>query len=160
MDVDVFRADRPRLFSTRWAMSYLRGPLTKDQVAALTTKPPEPVAAPSVPVAVSVLTDGETTVAPPVAPGVPVSYLDVAAPWATQIGADPAGARLRAFVAMRVSLRYDDTAADLDETQEYEALFGPLDSGLDLGTETAVDFDDRDFRPDPVAALPFVWGWR
>src|SRR4030095_2944977 len=27
----------PSLFSTRWAMSYLRGPLTKDQVAELMT---------------------------------------------------------------------------------------------------------------------------
>ncbi len=161
------KSDQPRLFATRWAMSYLRGPLTKEQVATLTTHRPEPAAArptdnarvdstqaPSAsPAAVA---DAETTVAPPVATGVPVSYLDVAAPWAAQIGAHADGRRLRAFVAATVSLRYDDTAAAVDERQEYEALFGPLDGGLDLDTETAVDFDDRDFHAEPLAALPFV----
>ena len=94
--------------------------------------------------------------APPVAAGIPVSYLDAAAPWAAQIGAEPAGTRLRAFVAARVSLRYDDTAAGVDERQEYEALYGPLDGGLDLDTETAVDFDDRDFRTEPPRGGAFV----
>ncbi|HSL63806.1 MAG TPA: helicase HerA-like domain-containing protein, partial [Gaiellaceae bacterium] len=35
---------QPRLFATRWAMSYLRGPLTKDQVAALRSEAPAPAA--------------------------------------------------------------------------------------------------------------------
>ena len=47
------------------------------------------------------------------------------------------------------SLRYDDTAAGVDEQQECEALYGPLDGGLDLDTEIEVDFDDRDFRSEP-----------
>ena len=34
----------------------------------------------------------------------------------------------------------------MDEHQEYEALYGPLDGGLDLDSEHAVDYDDRDFR--------------
>ena len=37
-----------------------------------------------------------------------------------------------AFIATRVALRYDDTAAGIDEQQEFEALYGPLDGGLDL----------------------------
>ena len=41
-----------------------------------------------------------------------------------------AAASLRAFVATRVALRYDDTAAGIDEAQEFEALYGPLDAGL------------------------------
>ncbi len=152
------KSDRPRLLGTRWAMSYLRGPLTKEQVASLMEARPADVAdAPASTAAESThaappteaLGGGETTVAPPVAAGITVSYLDVAAPWAAQIGAEPAGSRLRAFVAARVSLRYDDSAAGVDERQEYEALYGPLDGGLDLDTETAVDFDDRDFRSDP-----------
>ena len=35
--------DRPEVFTTRWAMSYLRGPMTRDQIKLLT---PAPVAAP------------------------------------------------------------------------------------------------------------------
>ena len=138
--------DKPELFSTRWAMSFLRGPLTKEQIATLTpdearggrrtgdshTKPP--------------LADDESAVAPPVADGIPVRWLDPAAPWAAEIGADPAGKRLQAFLAARVSLRFDDTKAGLDTTQEWEALYGPLDAGLDLDRETAVDYDDRDLR--------------
>ncbi len=37
---------RPRVFSTRWAMSYLRGPLTKEQVQQLMSTAPRPVEAP------------------------------------------------------------------------------------------------------------------
>jgi len=64
--------------------------------------------------------------------------------------------RLHAFVATRVALRYDDTAAGIDEQQEFEALYGPLDAGLDLAAETVVDFDDRDFRPDAPAGATYV----
>lgn len=140
----------PELFATRWAMSYLRGPLTKEQVEQLTpdeARPPEqePAAAAAPPLAAD-----ESGVAPAVAEGVPVRWLDPAAPWAAEVGADPQGKRLRAFLAARVSLRFDDTAAGLDTTQEWEALYGPLDDGLDLDDVTAVDYDDRDLRPDPV----------
>ena len=145
--------DKPELFSTRWAMSFLRGPLTKEQIATLT--PDAPAAAEeSVTVTQSPLADDESGVAPPVADGVPVRWLDPAAPWAAEIGADPAGKRLQAFLAARVSLRFDDTKAELDTTQEWEAVYGPLDTGLDLDRETAVDYDDRDLRaeaPDGVA---------
>ena len=108
----------------------------------------------------SPLADDESGVAPPVADGIPVRWLDPAAPWAAEIGADPAGKRLVPFLAARVSLRFDDTKAGLDTTQEWEAVYGPLDSGLDLDRETAVDYDDRDLRdesPDGAAyVLPSV----
>ncbi len=150
--------DKPQLFATRWAMSFLRGPLTKEQIATLT--PDAARAEESVTVTQSPLADDESGVAPPVADGVPVRWLDPAAPWASEIGADPAGKRLQAFLAARVSLRFDDTKADLDTTQEWEAVYGPLDNGLDLDRETAVDYDDRDLRaeaPDGGAyVLPSV----
>ena len=48
----------------------------------------------------------------------------------------PAGQRrLPAFLAARVNLRFDDAKAGLDATEEWEALFGPLDGGLDLDSE-------------------------
>jgi hypothetical protein len=156
--------DEPELFSTRWAMSYLRGPMTKEQIEQLTPgearepapagaavagdQPPEPA-----------LAADETAVAPKVADGTAVRWLDPAAPWAAQVGSDPAGKRLHAFLAARVSLRFDDTAAGLDTTREWEALYGPLDEGLDLDEVTAVDYDDRDLRAEPLAGayvLPAV----
>src|SRR5262249_42334582 len=98
----------------------------------------------------------ETAVAPAVAAGTTVSYLDPAAPWGSQVGATAGVTKLRAFVATRVALRYDDTAAGVDESQEFEALYGPLDGGLDLDAETVVDFDDRDFRPEAPAGATYV----
>ncbi len=147
--------DKPDLFSTRWAMSFLRGPLTKEQIETLTPDEAR-VEEESVTVTQSPLADDESGVAPPVADGIPVRWLDPAAPWAAELGADPAGKRQQAFLAARVSLRFDDTKAGLDTTQEWEALYGPLDAGLDLDRETAVDYDDRDLRPEPPDGAAYV----
>ena len=137
------KASKPVVFATRWAMSFLRGPLTRDQVALLTPDDAVP-AAPATAAAAPPATDA-TPVAPPVAAGVQVCYLDLAAPWAAQLNAAVNGGQLRAYLAARVSVRFDDTKAAIDEVDEYEALYGPLDEGLDLERETVVDFDDRDF---------------
>jgi hypothetical protein len=145
------KASEPALFQTRWAMSYLRGPLTKDQIAELMRDAPRAQAPEAVTTAPPPAPDDATTVAPPVAPGVPVLYLDPAAPWAAQVGAAPGGQRLRAFLAARVNVRFDDTSAGIDAQQEYEALYGPLDGGFDANAATAVDYDDRDFVPAPPA---------
>ena len=163
----------PKVFGTRWAMSYLRGPLTKEQVATLMQDVARPAAAPApapeaagAPGAVSApdaaaaatgeLAPDETSVAPAAPPGVDVAYLDPSAPWGEQIGVAAGSTRLQAFIATRVALRYDDTASAIDEQQEFEAVYGPLDGGLDLDSETVVDFDDRDFRADAPAGATYV----
>jgi len=159
------KSSAPRVFGTRWAMSYLRGPLTKEQVELLTKEAPQAAAAPApAPAAATTpasppapeLASDETSIAPAAAQGVPVSYLDPAAPWASQVGAVAGSTRLYSFLAARVALRYDDSAAGIDEQQEFEALYGPLDAGLDLDSETIVDFDDRDFRPEAPAGAAYV----
>jgi hypothetical protein len=151
------KAKAPVLFETRWAMSYLRGPLTKDQVATLMKDVALPAApAPAAPVETEAVVDGESTpVAPPVASGVPVVYLDPGAPWAAEVAATPGGQRLRAFLAARVGVRFDDTAAKVDERQEYEALY-PLDGGLELDSSHVVDYDDRDFGSAAPAGATYV----
>ncbi len=176
------KSSAPRLLTTRWAMSYLRGPLTKEQLAPL--KPaasetasapaatpaaaaPTAEAAPAAPAAATPATPApaapapelgadETPIPPPVAPGTAVSYLDPAAAWSSAVGAVAGSTRLRAFLAARVSLRYDDSAAGVDEQEEFEAVYGPLDSGLDLASETQVDYEDRDFGTAPPAGAVFV----
>ena len=154
----------PKVFATRWAMSYLRGPLTKEEVQQLMAAAPQP-AAPA-----RLLREQRLPASPHrrrsqrtrrtlllrSPSGTTVSYLDPAAPWGSQVGATAGVTKLRAFVATRVALRYDDTAAGVDESQEFEALYGPLDGGLDLDAETVVDFDDRDFRPDAPAGATYV----
>lgn len=160
------KASTPRLLATRWAMSYLRGPLTKEQLAGLrpgaaeappaTPAPEAPTAEPEASLATPALGADETPVPPPVAAGVTVSYLDPAAAWSSTVGAVAGSTRLRAFLAARVSLRYDDSTADVDEQEEFEAVYGPLDGGLDLESEAQVDYDDRDFATSPPAGAVFV----
>ena len=122
------------------------------------TEPPRdarPGTSPTAP-AVPALADDETPIPPPVAAGVAVSYLEPAAAWSSAVGATAGSTRLRAFLAARVSLRYDDSAANVDEQEEFEAVYGPLDGGLDLGSETQVDYDDRDFAASPPPGVTFV----
>ena len=142
----------PVLFSTRWAMSYLRGPLTKEQIATLMAgRTPGEAAlaapAPTAPVPPE---------APPVAGGVPVRHVDPAAPWLAQAGGAATGTQLRAYLAARLSLRFDDAAARLDTTEEWEALYGPLDDGFELESELPVDYDERDFAPSPPDGATYV----
>ena len=138
---------KPVVFSTRWAMSYLRGPLTKAQIEILMQGRERPAAA--APAAVP---------APAAAPSAPSDglYVHPAAPWLAQVGGLPHGTRLRPFLAARLSLRFDDASADLDTTQEWEALYGPLEDGLDLDTEVAVDYDERDLVPTPPPGATFA----
>ena len=137
-------------------MSYLRGPLTKEQIETLTADVPKDVPAAETTPAAAPLADDESAVAPEVAEGVPVRYLDPAAPWASAVGATADAKRLQPFLAVRVGLRFDDTSAGLDATQEWEAVYGPIEDGLDLDNETAVDFDERDFRAEPPDGAAYV----
>src|SRR5690606_26902665 len=107
----------PIVFGTRWAMSYLAGPLDREAIVALTrpehdaarapvpgVSPESPAAAPVAPVEETVapqetpaaaeppetppdLAADTVPVAPVVASGVPVAALDPAAAWAEAVGA-------------------------------------------------------------------------
>ena len=150
----------PQLFGTRWAMSYLAGPLTRDQVTNLTevsnveeASPPDvPVATPE-PEPSDAESHDTVPVAPKVADGVVVTYLDPAAPWAQQVGADPTGSRLEPGAAVTVQLTYDDTKAALNHTETYEAVIFPLDGIIDPSEVMTIDHDPRDFKTDvPIGA--------
>jgi hypothetical protein len=164
------KSNQPALFTTRWAMAYLRGPLTKDQVAALkktapAPPPPSPAGetlataeAPAAPAPASAPSPAEDTtpVPPGIAPGVPVFHLDPAAAYAAEVGAVPGGTRLRPALAVRCSLRYDDTKAGLDELQEWEAIVPVADGTVDVTGAKEVDYDARDFRPEPPAGAVYT----
>ncbi len=106
------RSTAPALMTTRWAMSYLRGPLTRDEVTRLTKDSPEREAIqalrPGAERRSADVPDDETVVAPKVAPAVSVYHLDAAAPWAGEIGAVKGGQRHQAGLVARVNLIYDD----------------------------------------------------
>jgi hypothetical protein len=139
----------PLIFGTRWAMSYLAGPLTRDQVRVLMedqrTELPDPAH----------LADGDDgapdtgagldSTPPPVAEGVRVSYLDPAAPWAHRLGVDPAGTVHEPAIAATVQLLYDETKAEINHRETYEAVVFPLDGVVDIDDIISVDHDERDF---------------
>jgi len=164
------RGGAPVNFGTRWAMSYLPGPLTRDQIgvlmadqraaapAAPSNAPAQgaPAAAAPAPVAATELADDESAVAPEVADGVEVAYLDAAAPWAGDVGASVGVRRLQPALAARVQLLFDDTKGDLRHEAEWEAVVGPLGVDVDGKDFTPVDYDDRDLRSDPPDNAVYV----
>jgi len=168
--------EAPALFTTRWAMSYLRGPLTREQISTLmrgryqpssptedmraaeetaATEGPavaEPTSAPVAAASSAASTGSDVAetvpVPPPVPEDVPVRWLAPAAPWAAQVGAVPNGTKLAPSLVTRVSLLYDDDKLDLRETEEWEAVMFPLGATVDPAASMAVDHDDRDLRTE------------
>lgn len=156
--IHTTRSTQPAVMTTRWAMSYLRGPLTRDEVTRLTKGTPEWAAPEAIepskaPPAVA---DDETVVEPQVAPGVPVYHLDPAAPWAGEIGAVTGGKRHQAGLVARVHLLYDDRYAGVDHREEWEVVFYPLGASLDPASHIAVDYDSRDLRAEAPPGGTFV----
>jgi len=149
--------NQARQFGTRWVRSYLRGPLTRDQIQQVmgtsATQRPAPAVPDQVPEPAAA--QDETSVMPTIAEGIPVSYLDPAAGWAGQVGAVAAGAtgpRLQAAVVARVALRYELAGAGTAD-EEYEAVLSPAPEQTMTLTPLVVDYDDRDLLPTapPVA---------
>jgi hypothetical protein len=158
--------DTTEVFTTRWAMSYLRGPMTRDQISQLTELAPatnpaaaatgatnRPAATPT-----ATLADDETSVMPDVADGIPIRWVDVAAPWLADVGGSSVGTRLEAAIVARVSLRYDDTKADVALNQEFECVLSPLTEIIDASRSIPVDYDDRDLRIEPPANSTYTFG--
>ncbi len=87
------RADAPSLFTTRWAMSYLAGPLSRDQIARLTGDDParQTAASPDAAAAADIAASPEGAAAPDnaaaqPAPAAPAPAAAVPATPATEIG--------------------------------------------------------------------------
>jgi hypothetical protein len=162
------KSNAPTLFTSRWAMSYLPGPLSRQQIATLMHDSPARAVAEratsesaerataSGTTATASLADDESNVVPDVADGTRVVYLDPAAGWAEQIGATSTGKRLHAGVIARCQLLFDDEKADIREQQEWEAVWFPLDGALAPEQAVNVDYDDRDLRDTPPAGSVWV----
>ncbi|HUW02950.1 MAG TPA: DUF87 domain-containing protein [Acidimicrobiales bacterium] len=162
----------PSVFTTRWAMSYLAGPLTKGQLGSLPgvepagdapTTAPEPTealsaatpAAPPVPVEAEVGED-ETTVMPEVTEGRSARFVVPATPWLGEVGGSADGNRLQPAVIARLQLFFDETKGDLRHTEEWEAVIPLSGETFDPTALVEVDFDDRDLGSEPPAGRVFV----
>lgn len=176
------RSPEPTVFTTRWAMSYLRGGLTREEVARLMEErkaaeaqganepggsgrssgdgPSEGGEAVSGPAGRGApeLADDESPVPPDVPSSVPVRVLDPAAPWAARVGAVAGGTRLEPAVVARLRLVFDDRHAAVDHTEEWEAVFHPLGARFDVDDGITVDYDARDLKEDAPDGARFVLG--
>jgi hypothetical protein len=160
------KSAQPQVFTTRWAMSYLAGPLTREQISELTERmgkatPDAHVDAPGAkpPTAepgATALADDETPAAPGLAEGRRAHYLDSSAPWANEVGAVPGGTRLEPALIARLHLRYDERAADLEHDVEWEAVIHPIGEAPDVESLLEVDYDTRDLRDTPPEGARYV----
>lgn len=160
------RGSTPRVFTTRWVMSFMAGPLTREQITTLSggrvtlTRSVEPTVVEAPSSSPTPVADDESHVAPRVEESRRVHHLDCAAPWASQVGAVAGGRRLEPALATRVELVFDDRAADVRHEAEWEAVVYPLTEPIDPTNIIAVDYDDRDLLDsapgDAVYALTDV----
>jgi hypothetical protein len=112
--------------------------------------------APPAPAGFAPGTGDAVPVAPVVAEGVPVRWLDPAAPWSRVVGAEPGSSRYAAALVARVALLYDDDKLDLRHTEEWEAVAFPLAPTVEPGAFRAVDHDERDLVPEAPAGATYV----
>lgn len=148
------RSSELPLLTTRWALSYLAGPLTREQIGELmadrvstvpTAQVNQGAAAVSQPEAAPALADNESTMPPKIPDDVVVRYITPSAPWLDAVGGSAEGTRYQAVLAARINLLFDDTKADLRHTEEWEAIVPLTGDSVDTDLAIAVDFDDRDF---------------
>lgn len=155
------RGGAPRKFTTRWAMSYLRGPLTRIEIGQLmaeeaeqsptqngaeTGSTPQREAPP----------ENHVRIQPKVASRIRACYLDPSAPWASEVGADPQSIHFEASVAVRVHLKYNDRRAGIDHDEEYECIYFPLSATPRPEEAHIVDYDERDLRSEAPSGATYL----
>jgi hypothetical protein len=161
--------DAPQVFETRWAMSYLRGPLTRAEIKRLTDPlraargAADTVAAAPAPGAAAAAAPGPVTagaatgaVRPVLPPAIPQYFLPVTT-------ACPAGARLQYQPALlgAATVRLTDAKAQIDVTDEPVFLTPitgqPVPVRWEDAAEAAIDLDALEPAPEDGAtfgALP------
>ncbi|MDW8352790.1 MAG: DUF87 domain-containing protein [Anaerolineae bacterium] len=145
----------PRFFHTRWAMSFLRGPLTRDQVAMLAgehaweaSPPPHPVT--SRPAERDGLIGAPSVARPALPPGVSEFFLHADL---RGLGAGP-GVRYTPYLLADASARITDRAGSVSHDERYTYLL-PLDA-----TAYMLDFTRArrmaELSPESLARAPIA----
>jgi hypothetical protein len=151
--------DAPVVFQSRWALSYLRGPLTREQIKKLMeprkgSRPAAPAAAPATaPVISSVsATSATSAAAPTLPPEVPQFFVPPR-------GASRSGAQLlvRPFVLAAGKVNFVDAKTRVDVTQD--AVFGTpvTNEAVPVNWESALALDVAvsDLERTPPANVQF-----
>lgn len=135
--------DRPSLFQTRWTMSYLRGPLGREQVKRLMSgrKAAPVVKAPAVRAA-----QAAGGALPALPPGVPQFFAPA-----------EAGSALRPMVAGAAQVRFVDVKRKVDVAKESVFLAPVVDGPLPLNWDAAAlaEFAVTDLATEPPEGASF-----
>lgn len=166
--------DGPLLFQTRWAMSYLRGPLTRDQIRLLKSgeKVSEELASAQVaPLRETLLSEGFSSEPPPLPPGLKHVFIppSITAGQALTSENAPKGATARlvyepALIAMgRVS--FISRKQNISESREQTVMIFPEEGGVgsawEHGEKPGLEVKDLAERAEPNSsfrgAFPQEW---
>jgi hypothetical protein len=141
----------PSLFQTRWTLSYLRGPLGRDELRRLSVPaaPPAPAPAPAAPPAPPAPLAPQAPLAPPAAPLLP--------PPIRQLFAPGGGNSYSPAVVGLARVTYTDAKLGLDETRDIVVVAPFTDGVVALDWEHAepAAFGAADLAPTAPASLPF-----
>jgi hypothetical protein len=145
--------DAPEIFQTRWALSYLRGPLTRDQIKTLREQSPEmtalaasaaAAAAPTTPAPAAEPADASVAAGSP--PILPPGIEQFFVPVRTRTAAGQPIPYAPCLYAS-ASIRYADAKRSIDVTREVTRLV-PFGAGA-----VAVDWDSAEEAGVPAADL-------
>jgi hypothetical protein len=147
--------DAPELFQTRWALSYLRGPLTRDQIKKLMDplKDGKPVAADSAtPPPAPGTTEDTGTHPPALAPGLAQYYVPAR-------GTAPAGAQLvyQPAILGAAKIHYSESKSKIDTSETVVYVTPITDDAIPVLWEKAdlLDVPANDLEKAPRAGAQF-----
>lgn len=149
--------DAPEIFETRWAMSYLRGPLTRTQIKTL-MDPLKATAAPPTaqPAAAAVSTAPANTRAQNEKPFLPPEISQYYIPVRSSAGPNET-LWYRPMLLGAAEVHYSNSKTV--QVTEQLTLLAPIEDGpvsLDWGQATAVELPLEDLESEPEAAGRFV----
>jgi hypothetical protein len=132
----------PSIFQTRWALSYLRGPLTRDQIKTLTAQGPQPAAA-ATPAGTKIPNLSPATARPILPPDVIQKFLSPRGP--------AEGLMYYPHLCVAATIRFADTKAAIDTTVS-KVFLTPLKDD-----NTPVEWTESeavDLHPDELDTTP------
>lgn len=151
--------DAPTIFTTRWVMSYLRGPLTRQQIkqlmderrAALVLTPPTAPPTVAAPVAMAVAQPASIASRPSLPPEVPQFFIPARGNKSATLVYQP-------FVLGAAKVNFADTKTRVDVTREVTSLTPITEAAMPVNWEAAREADVAvgDLEKQPAEGAQFA----
>ena len=124
--------DAPELFQTRWVLSYLRGPLTRDHIRKLMSPVTEELTSEKKSKPASIIDSGARTSPPSLPPGVNQYYIP-------RRGTPPAGSKLyfQPQLLGAAKINYSNAKAKIDESESVVYMTQITDNAIPVTWEEA-----------------------